>query len=616
MDETTNPTTTGKVRGRLRRPGRERNRTPKGRRSMRFSNLRVGVRLGIASGLLAALLLLVMAMAFRGESTLNNATHSVRDASVQQIKAGDLRVATVDLDAEQMSYSLDVLRGAPQATSDNVGTRGEFVAAEGAYRRALDAAAKDFTMSSGRTDVSSLRQLMDQFEQMDNRIISDYRQGTPEGIKRGIDQATGPSANLLDQMRGTADHLSALADAGAKHADGAAAAARAFSSRLILLVGVFALALGAIMMRLITRSISVPLGKAVKVLNRVSQGDLTQRLDLTSKDEVGQVAAALNNSLDRTAETMRGIRESSVTLASSSEELSATSQQLGTTAEETAAQANSVSATAEQVSSNVSAVASSSEELAASIREIAASANEATGVAAEAAMVAESTNATVSKLGRSSSEIGEVIKVITSIAEQTNLLALNATIEAARAGEAGKGFAVVANEVKELAKQTAKATEEIGGKVTAIQIDASDATQAISRIGEVIGRINEIQGTIATAVEEQTSTTNEVTRNVTEAATGASEIAANVAGVAQAAQDSSSGAATTQGAASSLAQLAEELTRLVAQFTVDEGHAAGAHASGYGHIPGWAREPDVRDDWHDTGGHDPAAGGSGKGVAA
>jgi methyl-accepting chemotaxis protein len=616
MDETTNPTTTEKIRGRLRKPGRGQERTPRRRRSMQFSNLRVGVRLGIASGLLAALLLLVMVMAFRGESTLNNATHDVRNASVQQNEAGDLRVAALALDAEQTSYSLDVLRGALQATSDNVGTRGEFLVAEQDFRHAVDVVAQDFTTPAGRADVEHLRGWMDQFEQIDNRIIAAYRTRTPNGIKGGIELATGQSANLVDQMRSTADHMSAVADAGAKQADEAAAAARTFSSRLILLVGLSALALGAIMMRLITRSISVPLGKAVKVLNRVAQGDLTQRLDLTSKDEVGQVAAALNNSIERTAETMRGIRESSVTLASSSEELSATSQQLGTTAEETATQANAVSATAEQVSSNVSAVASSSEELSASIREIAASANEATGVAAEAAMVAESTNATVSKLGRSSSEIGEVIKVITSIAEQTNLLALNATIEAARAGEAGKGFAVVANEVKELAKQTAKATEEIGGKITAIQIDASNATQAISRIGEVIGRINEIQGTIASAVEEQTSTTNEVTRNVTEAATGATEIAANVAGVAQAAQDSSSGAATTQGAASSLAQLAEELTRLVAQFRVDEGHAAGAHVSGYGHVPGWTREPDDTDEWHQEGGHDSPAGGSGDGVAA
>ena len=303
--------------------------------------------------MLGALLLLVMAMAYRGESTLNNATHDVRNASVQQIEAGDLRVAIVDLDAAQTSYSLDVLRGAPQATSDNVGTRGEFVEAQKTFRRALGAAKEDFTSPAGHTDVENLRAWMDQFDQMDNRIIADYRLGTSDGIQHGIELATGQSANLLDQMRATADHMSGIADNGAKQADEAAAAARSFSSRLILLVGAFALALGAVMMLLITRSISRPLGKTVGVLNRVAQGDLTQRLDLTSKDEVGQVAAALNNSLERTADTMRAIRESSVTLASSSEELSATAAQLGTTAEETSAQANAVAATAEQVSINV-----------------------------------------------------------------------------------------------------------------------------------------------------------------------------------------------------------------------------------------------------------------------
>jgi methyl-accepting chemotaxis protein len=181
--------------------------------------------------------------------------------------------------------------------------------------------------------------------------------------------------------------------------------------------------------------------------------------------------------------------------------------------------------------------------------------------------VAQTANSTVTKLGESSSEIGKVIKVITSIAQQTNLLALNATIEAARAGEAGKGFAVVANEVKELAKETAKATEDIGQKIEAIQGDTRDAVAAIANIGAIISQINDIQNTIASAVEEQTATTNEISRNVNEAAKGSGEIAQNITGVAATARETSAGATDTQKASADLAKLAASMRNLVAKFT-------------------------------------------------
>ena len=193
--------------------------------------------------------------------------------------------------------------------------------------------------------------------------------------------------------------------------------------------------------------------------------------------------------------------------------------------------------------------------------------------------VAEVTSIAISKLGESSIEIGKVIKVITSIAEQTNLLALNATIEAARAGEAGKGFAVVANEVKELAKETARATEDIGKKIDAIQGDTLAAVQAIEEVGRIIAQVNDIATIIASAVEEQTSTTNEISRNVTEAVQGTANIAHNIAGVADAARESAAGASRSQQAAAALSQMAAELQTLVNRFVLKGGNPRRAGAS-------------------------------------
>ena len=227
---------------------------------------------------------------------------------------------------------------------------------------------------------------------------------------------------------------------------------------------------------------------------------------------------------------------------------------------------NVVSAAAEQVSTSVRTVATAVDEMTATITEISRSAHDAAKIATTAVEAASVTNAAIVRLGLSGAEIGHVIKVITSIAQQTNLLALNATIEAARAGEAGKGFAVVVNEVKELAKETARATEDISQKIVAIQRDTNGAVTAIGQITAVVNQINDISGTIASAVEEQTATTSEIRRNMAEAAKGTAEIARNVSSVAGAARDTAEGACETQRSGARLAEMAVELQQLVGRF--------------------------------------------------
>jgi methyl-accepting chemotaxis protein len=316
--------------------------------------------------------------------------------------------------------------------------------------------------------------------------------------------------------------------------------------------------------RLITR----PLARCVEVLRRIKNGDLTARTGLTGKDEVAQLAEALDTSTESVAVMVRQVADNAHHVAAASEELSAVSVQMSSAAEETSAQAGTVSDAAGLVSQNVQTVAAGADEMGVAIREIATSATQAASVSAQAAQTAERTNVIVAKLGKSSAEIGEVIKTITSIAEQTNLLALNATIEAARAGEMGKGFAVVASEVKDLAQETARATDDISRRIGAIQDETEQAVVAIGEITEVTARINDHAATIAAAVEEQTATTNEMARSVAEAASSANDIAGNITGVAQAADATATGATETQTTAQELARMAEELHQTISVYKV------------------------------------------------
>jgi methyl-accepting chemotaxis protein len=400
------------------------------------------------------------------------------------------------------------------------------------------------------------------------RIVQDelLPAGRTNDLKTWEQVRDDEARSILTEISGAVDALKA-----AENADAARAAAEARSSYedsrtesiLVLVIGaLLALATGFIVARGVVRS----LARVKAVCDSLAAGDLTRTSGLTSHDEPGQMGQALDAAMVQLRRTVTTIDGSAASLAAASEQLSSVSTQIAASAEETSAQAQTVSSATGEIARSVDTVSAGSEEMGASIREISQNATEAARVAAEAVTVTASTSATMNKLGESSAEIGNVIKVITAIAEQTNLLALNATIEAARAGEMGKGFAVVASEVKDLAQETARATEDISRRVQAIQSDTGGAVLAIEEISQVIARISDFQTTIASAVEEQTATTAEMNRSVGEAASGTASIAETITGVAEAARLTSQGVSQAQQATNELARMSSDLTALVGAF--------------------------------------------------
>jgi methyl-accepting chemotaxis protein len=345
-------------------------------------------------------------------------------------------------------------------------------------RASLGQASDAATTDHQRQAVDSIRQSIEGWFTAVETEFDQYATDKPGAIKA----AFGPNRDLRKSYEALLDaETTAAADRLRRGQDFTRTVDTARRQVLVLLLSGLALALGFAFY--LARLIVVPLRRVASVLRAVADRDLSRHADVHSRDEIGQMAAGLEDATTSLRETIETMSSNAQVLAAAAEELTATSQQVMTSATHAAEQVGAVSTAVDQVSHNAETVSAGSEEMTASIREIAQSSTEAARVAGDAVTVAASTNTIVSKLGESSAEIGDVIKVITQVAEQTNLLALNATIEAARAGDAGKGFAVVASEVKELAHETARATKDISDRVEAIQNDTTGAVSAIGEIG-------------------------------------------------------------------------------------------------------------------------------------
>ncbi|GIF14769.1 methyl-accepting chemotaxis protein [Actinoplanes teichomyceticus] len=528
--------------------------------------LRLAGRLSAAFAVVLALLGVAVAI---GAVALNRQSDSA--AQVQRLQrllhqVDEQKYYDADISGWQVAYAWDAYRLGPKVAVDPASdNRAGFLADKKKLLDLLDATDTGSMTAAERTSFDALLASWDDYFRIDDQAAATFGRGDIPGGNKII---LGPGYDIYFKIVEATENLVASVSGRAETATRTARSHAATARTTMIIAFLVAVAAAVLLTVLVTRSVTRPVARLVQTLQAMAGGDLTARADTTGSDEIAVMGRAVDEAVAGIRTTVVEIAESGGRLTDASETMRRISHDIADAVAEADQQAGLAAATATGVSGNVQTVAAGTEEMGSAISEISRNAGEAAQVASEAVAAARATSATINRLGDSSAQIGDVIDVITTIAAQTNLLALNATIEAARAGEAGKGFAVVASEVKDLAQETARATEQISQQIAAIQNDTGQAVTAIDEISRIIEQISDFQTTIASAVEEQSATTTEMSRGVSEAAAGATDIAGNIASVAHSTATSRAAAGQAASTAADLETLAEQLRSAVRRFRV------------------------------------------------
>ncbi|WP_433383729.1 methyl-accepting chemotaxis protein [Actinoplanes sp. CA-142083] len=512
------------------------------------------------------LLGVVVAIAVVALQRQSDSTAKVRDLQVLRKQVDEQKYYDADISGWQLAYAWDVYRLNPQKAVDpKSDNRAGYLADVELLKTLLDETRTDLMTGEEKTIFADLQQQWVSYFDYDDQISGAFGKGQ---VEQGNALILGPSYEIYYKIvEGTNKLVTSVAtraEATTRSAQSSAAAARDATLIAFAVAVIAAILLTAV----VTRSVVRPAGRVMVALRSIASGDLGVRLNDSGSDELSDMARAVDTAAEGVRATIVEISDDARDLAVAADTMYRVSGQIDGAVNTAYSEADRVAGTAGGVSGNVQTVAAGAEQMGASISEISRNAADAAGVASGAVTAARDTSATINRLGESSEQIGAVVTTIQAIAAQTNLLALNATIEAARAGELGKGFAVVASEVKDLAQETARATEEIAQRIQSIQHETGEAVTAIDGISQIIQQISDYQTTIASAVEQQSATTAEMNRGVTEAADGASAIAQGISSVAQSTASSRDAVGEATRAAGDMHALAARLRTAVDRFTV------------------------------------------------